>query len=154
MMRKFSTVTYLLLIGLNACNAPDTVVKSNSEPVYIANESLRESGFPLSSAVETDGLIFLSGMLGTVAGQGFVERGIETETRQTMENIKSLLAEQGLAMGDIVKCTVMLADMSEWPAFNAVYKTYFDGQYPARSAFAVSGLAGNARVEVECIARR
>ena len=62
-------------------------------------------------------------------------------------------AANGLSMNDIVKCTVMLADMKEWGAFNEIYKTYFSpGRYPARSAFGSNGLAFNARVEVECLA--
>lgn len=122
--------------------------------MFIAAPGLKQSGFPLSNAVEVDRWIFLSGALGTVPGQSLAPGGIEPETRQTMQNIKSLLAEQGLGMERIVKCTAMLADMAEWPAFNAVYKEFFTENYPARSAFAVQGLAANARVEVECIARR
>ncbi|MEC8494380.1 MAG: Rid family hydrolase, partial [Planctomycetota bacterium] len=58
----------------------------------------------------------------------------------------------GASMGDVVKCTVMLADISEWAAFNEIYRTYFDGRYPARSALGANGLALGARVEVDCIA--
>ncbi len=65
---------------------------------------------------------------------------------------QTALQAHGLSMADVVKCTVMLADMSEWGAFNDVYKTYFSGNFPARSAFGSNGLAFNARVEVECIA--
>ncbi len=54
--------------------------------------------------------------------------------------------------GDVVKCTVFLADIAEWPAFNTVYREFFKKPFPARSAFAASGLAMNARVELECIA--
>jgi len=122
--------------------------------MFTASDAIRKSGFPLSNAVEADGWVFLSGALGSVPGQGLVPGGIEPETRQTMENIKALLAAQGLGMDRVVKCTVMLADMAEWPAFNTVYAEFFEGNYPARSAFGVNGLAANARVEVECLARR
>ncbi len=57
-------------------------------------------------------------------------------------------------MSDLVKCTIMLADISEWAAFNDVYKSFFEDRYPARSAFGTNGLALGARVEVECIAVR
>ena len=81
------------------------------------------------------------------------EGGIEGETRQTMENIKASLHRHGLEMSDIIKCTVYLADISEWPSFNEVYAGYFDkDRYPARSALAASGLALGARVELECMA--
>ena len=62
------------------------------------------------------------------------------------------LAEHGATMDDIVKCTVMLADISEWGTFNEIYKTYFTDHYPARSALGANGLALGARIEVECIA--
>jgi reactive intermediate/imine deaminase len=79
------------------------------------------------------------------------EGGISGETRQTMDNISRVLEEFGSSMDDVVKCSVFLADMSEWGAMNDVYKTYFKNP-PARSALGVSGLALNARVEIECIA--
>jgi 2-iminobutanoate/2-iminopropanoate deaminase len=69
-----------------------------------------------------------------------------------MENIKKLLEAHGYSMKQLVKCTVMLADMADWPAFNEIYKSFFSGKYPARSAFGTTGLALGARVEVECIA--
>ena len=121
---------------------------------HIVNEDMKKLNLPLSSAVEVDGMLYLSGALGTVAGGGLAAGGIGPETRQTMENIKSLLASEGLTMDRVVKCTVMLADIKEWPAFNAIYADYFNSNYPARSAFAASGLALGARVEVECMAKR
>lgn len=134
--------------GARAAGKPDGSIR------FVASDAIRQSGLPLSNLVEADGWLFLSGNLGFVPGQGLVSGGIEPETRQTMENIEGLLSAQGLGMDSIVKCTVMLADMAEWPAFNEVYKTFFEHNYPARSAFGVNGLAANARVEVECIARR
>jgi enamine deaminase RidA (YjgF/YER057c/UK114 family) len=69
-----------------------------------------------------------------------------------MENIRTSLEAHGYALANLVKCTAMLADMAEWPAFNEVYKTFFTDHYPARSAFGANGLALGARVEIECIA--
>ncbi len=71
-----------------------------------------------------------------------------------MENIKTSLEAHGYTLGDVVKCTAMLADMSEWAAFNEIYKTFFAGRFPARSALGANGLALGARVEVECIAAK
>ena len=79
------------------------------------------------------------------------EGGIAAETRQTMDNISAVLSEFDSSMNDVVKCTVFLADMAEWSAMNEVYRTYFENP-PARSALGASGLALNARVEIECIA--
>lgn len=101
----------------------------------------------LSSAVRVGRTLYLSGQLG-LSG----ERGITPETQATMENIKTLLEENGATMDDVVKCTVFLADFAEWGAMNDVYSTYFPKHRPARSAVAVSGMAGSARVEIECMA--
>ncbi len=81
-----------------------------------------------------------------------VEGGIETESRQTLENMSAALARVGSDLAHVVKCTVFLADIAEWPKFNEVYVSFFPNQKPARSALAASGLALGARVEVECIA--
>jgi 2-iminobutanoate/2-iminopropanoate deaminase len=101
----------------------------------------------LSSAVRVGSTLYLSGQLGLRG-----ERGITPETRSTMENIKALLEANGATMDDVVKCTVFLADFAEWGAMNEVYAPYFQKHRPARSAVAVSGMAGDARVEIECMA--
>ncbi|MEX2181354.1 MAG: RidA family protein [Gemmatimonadaceae bacterium] len=112
---------------------------------------------PFSPAVEVNGLIFLSGQIGTDASAagGLVAGGIEAETRQTLDNIKRTLEAIGSGMDRVVKCTVMMADMAEWDRMNAVYRTYFPAdRLPARSALGANGLALGARVEIECIASR
>lgn len=108
---------------------------------------------PFSEAVRVGNTIYLSGQIGVAPGTlKLVPGGIGPEARQTMENIKTSLEAHGYAMRNIVKCTVMLADMADWGAFNEVYKTYFANRYPARSAFGANGLALGGRLEVECIA--
>lgn len=100
-------------------------------------------------------MLFLAGQVGTdaAAAGGVVPGGIEAETRQTMNNIKRTLEAVGSSMDRVVKCTVFMADMKEWDAMNAIYRTYFTApNYPARSAFGANGLALNARVEIECMA--
>jgi 2-iminobutanoate/2-iminopropanoate deaminase len=69
-----------------------------------------------------------------------------------MNNIKAILKASGYSMSNLVKCTAMLSDMSNWERFNAVYRSFFDGRFPARSTFGVTGLALGAQVEIECIA--
>lgn len=103
---------------------------------------------PYTPAVQVGNLLFLSGQIGTSGGN----RGIEAETKQTLENIKGVLEASGSDMAHVAKCTVFLADMAEFQAMNAVYTQYFTAPRPARSAVGVNGLAGNARVEIECIA--
>jgi 2-iminobutanoate/2-iminopropanoate deaminase len=107
---------------------------------------------PFSEAVRVGNIVFLSGELGTDSTGRLVPGGIGAETRQTLENIKGKLARLGLTMDNVVKCTAMLADINEWGAMNAVYRTYFPGPKPARSAFGTSGLVRGARMELECIA--
>ena len=109
-------------------------------------------GRPFTEAVRVGHLLYLSGKLGTIPGQGLVEGGIQPETRQTMENIKAALERYGSSMDRVVKCTVFLADIAEWGQMNEVYVTFFPEHPPARSALGASGLALNARVEIECIA--
>lgn len=108
-----------------------------------------------SSAVRTGDLLFLSGSLGAIPGVNppqLVEGGVEAETRQTFENIEEVLDAAGLTLRDVVKCTVFLADIADYAAVNSVYVEYWDGDPPARSAIAGSGLALGAKVEIECIA--
>jgi len=107
---------------------------------------------PFSEAVRVDNLVFLSGVLGTDSSGRLVPGGISAETRQALENVKAALARNGLTMDRVVKCTVMLADIREWAAMNAVYRTYFPDTKPARSAFGTSGLVLGGRLELECIA--
>lgn len=107
---------------------------------------------PFSRAVRVGRTIYLSGMLGMTPDGQLAPGGIQAETRQTLENIKATLEPLGATMDDVVKCTVFLADMAEWPAMNQVYVTFFPKNKPARSAVAVSGLARDARVEIECVA--
>jgi len=128
--------------------------EASGEPVQFLNSGQAGmANLPFSEAVRAGGLLFLSGQIGvdTLTGK-LVPGGLEAEARQTMENIKRSLEAHGYTMSDIVKCTVMLADISEWQAFNEVYVTFFSKPYPARSAFGASGLGLNARLEVECIA--
>jgi len=108
---------------------------------------------PFSDAVRVGNMLYLSGKIGNIPGtRDLAEGGIAGETRQALENIKGSLEKYGSSMGEVVKCTVFLADIAEWAAMNEVYKTYFAVDPPARSALGSSGLALNARVEIECFA--
>ena len=108
---------------------------------------------PFSAAVRVGQMLYLSGQMGTAAGTNeLVPGGIEAETRQTLANMKAILQRHGSSLDRVVKCTVMMADMGEWPAMNAVYVQHFTSHLPARSAFGASSLALGGRVEIECIA--
>lgn len=119
---------------------------------FVSSDSLMKS-LPFSEAVRVGNLLFLSGQIGNLPGTTtLAPGGIGPESRQTLEHIRDILARHGATLKDVVKCTVFLADMGEWGAFNAVYREYFTAPYPARSALGSSGLAFKARVEVECVA--
>ena len=109
-----------------------------------------------STAIRNGDILWMSGQIGTLPGVSpptVVEGGVEAETRQTFENIKSVLAAADLGLENVLKCTVFLADIADYAAVNAVYVTYFEGMDPpSRSAVAGSGLALGAKVEIECLA--
>ena len=110
-------------------------------------------GLPFSEIVRVGPTLYLSGQMGTVPGElRLVEGGVREQAAQALANIRASLEHHGYTLRHVVKCTVMLADMADWPAFNEVYKTFFDAPYPARSAFGVSGLALGSRLEIEVVA--
>ncbi|MEO6433620.1 MAG: RidA family protein [Sphingomicrobium sp.] len=120
-------------------------------PKYFGRPNLGPTPLPFSDAVRVGDTLYLSGQLGLVDGK--LPVSFEAEAAAAMDNIGAILKARGLTHNDLVKCTVMLDDMANWPAFNKVYIPYFKpARMPARSAFGADGLALSARVEVECIA--
>ena len=108
---------------------------------------------PYSQAIAANGFLFISGQLPIDPATGnFAEGGIRELTRQSLENVKSILAEAGLTLADVVKTTVFLADMSDFTAMNEVYAEYFTAPAPARSAVAVKTLPKGGLVQIEVIA--
>lgn len=123
-------------------------VIKNGEFVYRGDDER----LPFVSAKKAGGMLWMSGQLGnlpstmTLAGDD-----IKTQMTQAMKNVGAILQEHDLDYSDVVKCTLMLADINDWPAANEAYRPFFKS-FPVRSAFAASGLALDAKVEVECIA--
>ena len=110
-------------------------------------------GLPFSSAVRVGDVLYLSGQIGNVPGtRDLVAGGVGAETRQTLENIRSVLEHTGSSLDRVFKCTVFLADIADYAAMNAVYAEIFGDHLPARSTVAGSGLALGASVEIECMA--
>ncbi len=144
---RYAAIGAAILLAANpAANAAD-------DPHYTPSTAMENA--PFSEAVTIGGLVFLSGQIGTDASGKLVPGGIAAEARQTMENIKAAAENNGSSMERIVKCTIFLADVGEWQAFNEVYVTFFaSNRLPARSALGASGLALGARTEVECIAAK
>ena len=142
----------LIALTLLGVSGMATAVETQPTIERIGEPTLSGQRLPFSSAVRAGDTVYLSGALG-IDANGKLADGMEAQARLAMDNLGAGLKAAGLGWGDVVKCTVMLDDMKDWPAFNQVYVTYFaDGKYPARSAFGTDGLALGALVEVECIA--
>ena len=108
---------------------------------------------PYAQAVAVDGLVITSGQLPINPATGAFPEGIAEQTKQSLDNVKAILAEAGTGMDRIVKTTVFLSDMNNFGAMNEVYATFFgEGSYPARSAVEVARLPKDALVEIEVIA--
>ncbi len=122
-------------------------------PMYLASPETAGRSLPFSEAVRLGDVLYLSGQIGTAPGTlQLVPGGIVPEARQALENVKAILERHGSSLDEVIKCTVFLADIGEWGAFNDVYRQFFTRTLPARSALGANGLALGARVEVECIA--
>lgn len=108
---------------------------------------------PYSQAVLANGMIFASGQLPTDPATGtFPEGGVREQTRRSLANVQSILAEAGACLADVVKTTVFLRDMADFAAMNEVYSEFFSQPFPARSAVAVRELPKGALVEIEVVA--
>jgi len=144
-MTRLNSVAYLLLLGACASEQPRA---ADLEFFPIPGRQT----LPFSEAVRVGDMLYLSGQLGTDSAGKLVPGGIGPETRQALSNIAAALTRHGSSLDQVVKCTVMLADVAEWGAMNEVYVTFFRSHRPARSAFGTSGLALGARLELECLA--
>lgn len=110
---------------------------------------------PYSQAVQTGNMLFVSGQIPIDPGTGvFAGEDIATQTRQSLTNIKNILAAAGYTLNDVVKTTVLLADIGDFAAMNAVYAEFFTENKPARACFAVKDLPRGALVEIEAIAAK
>jgi 2-iminobutanoate/2-iminopropanoate deaminase len=158
-MRNLKSVVGAAAIILAFSAAADAQKKDQAKPAppQSATVEYQSASSPsartLSDFVRVGNILYLSGKLGMDSAGNLVAGGIGPETKQTMENIKAVLDKNGSSMDNVIKCTVMLADIKEWADMNTVYTTFFKKErLPARSALGVSGLVRNARVEIECMA--
>lgn len=151
-----------LLLPAVSCSSPDSRESAGQELAadspperQVIRPEDSESSSLYSPVIRSGDVLYLSGVLGfDPEGGGLAEGGIEAETRQTLENLQSRLELAGAGMDDLLKCTVYLANIDDYGSMNEVYQEYFDDQAPpARTAVAVSGLAADAAIEVDCVAR-
>ena len=149
-----SRLPALALTGaLAVLTAAPAFAAEHAKAEFLASADPARRDLPFSEAVRAGDFMFLSGQIGIDPATGKpVAGGIKAESRQALTLIKDVLTRNGASLSDVVKCTVFLADIAEWPTFNEIYAEFFKKPFPARSALAASGLARGARVEVECIA--
>lgn len=107
---------------------------------------------PYAQGVRAGGLVFCSGQLGLDPASGALEAGVEAQARRAMENLKAVLAAEGLGFANVAKTTIFLKDMADFAKVNEVYGSYFEGAYPARSTIQVAALPKGGLVEIEAIA--
>lgn len=131
----------------------DTVAMAGVPIFHPSHEPAKQQA-PFSDAVQVGNTYYLAGQIGmNQKTRTLVPGGIEAETEQTLENIKAVLAHHNLAMTDVVKAMVVLDDIEDFQAFNAIYTQYFP-QKPARTTYAAQALAAGAKIEIEVIAVR
>jgi 2-iminobutanoate/2-iminopropanoate deaminase len=119
----------------------------------IATQNAPAAIGPYSQAIEANGTVYVSGQLGIDPATGnFAEGGAVAQARQSLTNISNILKEAGLSMKNVVKVTVLLADINDFAAVNEIYKDFFEAPFPARSAFAVAALPKGGKIEIEAIA--
>lgn len=129
---------------MKCCCSQKKVITSDKAPKAIG---------PYSMAVSTGCLVYTSGQLGLKPATGtLVEGGVQAQTRQALEHVKSVLEAAGTTLENVVKTTVFLQDMNDFAQMNAVYAEYFTSDQPARSAFQVAALPKGAVVEIEAVA--
>lgn len=153
-MANTACTALLTLFLLVIASPPSLAAAQGGEPpeLQFLNPDGARDNRPFSEAVRVGDVLYLSGKIGSVPGQGLAKGGIRAETRAALEAIEAALERYGSSMDRVFKCLVILTDMADFAAMNEVYVSFFPGEKPARSAFAASGLAAGARVEIECAA--
>ena len=153
MRKSLACIFALSLIAIVV--GPDSVSLSADKlsVEYLNSPASKALDLPFSEAVRVGNMLYLAGQVGNTPGKlELVPGGIRAEAKQAMENMNAILERNGSSLDHVVKCTVFLADMKEWPIFNEVYRSFFSSHFPARSSLGTTGLALGARVEIECIA--
>ncbi|MCI5943454.1 MAG: RidA family protein [Eubacterium sp.] len=120
-----------------------TVIASDKSPAAIG---------PYSQAIEVNGFIYTSGIIGVDPKTGEAKNSIEEQTKQVFDNMKGLLGDAGSSMNQVVKTTVFIKNMDDFGKVNEIYASYFDGAFPARSCVEVARLPKDLLIEVEAIA--
>tara|TARA_B100001079_G_scaffold156468_1_gene134143 strand:- start:54 stop:521 length:468 start_codon:yes stop_codon:yes gene_type:complete len=155
-MKKISLICLALIASCNDVNIKNTDTVQKIKIDYYSSKETKELDFPFSDATIVNNIIYVAGQVGNLPGTNkVVEGGIRAETRQTMKNIETVLTAVGSSLDKVFKCTCMLSDIGDWGIMSEEYKKFFDKEKkPSRSAFAGTGLALGAKIEIECWAIR
>lgn len=149
-MKNFIKLTFLFLLLMSFGCTSDT----KSTIKYFKSHEKSRANVPFSDIVQVDNLYFLTGQIGKNHTTGkIVKGGIEAETKQTLKNIEAVLKQHNLSLKDVVKCTVILTNIDDFSKMNAIYRTFFKDNLPARTTFAAN-LVGAAQIEIEVVAAR
>nr|WP_321411026.1 Rid family detoxifying hydrolase [uncultured Allomuricauda sp.] len=142
------TIRVLLLIGFMAT----TYAQESTDIIFYKSHEPKKQNAPYSDAVQAGNMFFLAGQIGMdQTTRTLVKGGVQDETRQAIKNIEEVLSQHDMTLENVVKCTVILADIGDFAAFNEIYTQFFTKK-PARTTFAASGLAANAHIEIDVIA--
>lgn len=148
-MKPFQhTVLLVLVSGLLAT----AHAQENTEIIFHSSHEPKKQDAPFSDVVQAGNMFFLAGQIGMDhSTRTLVSGGVQVETEQAIKNIEAVLAQHGLGLENVVKCTVILSTMDDFAAFNEIYVRHFTKK-PARTTFAASGIAANGKVEIDVIA--
>lgn len=143
-----------ILLAITALTLPNLAAAGEGAPRPLVNRlppvMLDGKPLPFSQGVKVGDMLYMSGQIG-LEGDNSLPHGIDAQARRVMERIGDTLTLAGLGWKNVIRCTVMIENMADWPTFNKVYATYVDPDHlPARSAFGTDGLALGALVEVQC----
>ncbi|AWX43756.1 2-iminobutanoate/2-iminopropanoate deaminase [Flagellimonas maritima] len=143
---------FLFILTVGICTT--SYAQDTTEIVFHKSHEVKKQNAPFSDAVQAGNLFFLAGQIGMDhTTRTMVDGGIKGETEQVIKNIEAVLAQHDMKLGNVVKCTVILSTMEDFGDFNEVYSKFFTKK-PARTTFAASGLARDAKIEIEVVAVR
>ncbi|NQY05933.1 MAG: RidA family protein [Flavobacteriaceae bacterium] len=143
-MRSIQFFLFVFCLCLISCQ--------DTQPKFHKSHYPKKAEAPFSDLVEVGNTLYLAGQIGMDHNsRTLVSGGVEAETKQAILNLKEVLELHNSSLDQVVKCTVILSDINDFAEFNEVYVQYFPNK-PARTTFAASGLARNAKIEIECIA--
>ncbi|HUS86584.1 MAG TPA: Rid family detoxifying hydrolase [Bacteroidales bacterium] len=149
-MKSNLILTIAMILVVTVSCGDNGTIQYQKEVISLDNIT---SGRPYSPAIKKANMLFVSGQVAVNPETGqMIEGGIEDQTIQVLNNMKAIIGKAGFEMEDVVKCTVLLTDISFYGSMNSIYSTYFPEDPPARKAFAVKDLPLGALVEIDAVA--